>query len=220
MLGAVQPSLPAALQTVGCWVYQSILKPQLDWLKVVFNVRLSVGPMLWLRACVSASIACAHAPLISADSFAVLTFFSDVFRLVAACHTWVSLAITADDENCPRNAREMEPERELSQLSPQNTDDTDATMPDPEGTVLADGQVENGSNVDAVTWCGRLGRSTVPVVALFELLNFLSTTSLVAVSPAARDSSWEQIQSDKNIQTLVWSAHVQTVPDHRRTLFF
>ena len=33
----------------------------------------------------------------------------------------------------------------------QNTDDTDATMLDPEEGELADGQAENGSNVDAVT---------------------------------------------------------------------
>ena len=86
--------------------------------------------MLWLRAClhwnallfallactfaVRASIACAHAPLISADSFALLTSISDVFQPVAVCHTWVSLVITADDENCPWNAWEMGPERELS----------------------------------------------------------------------------------------------------------
>ena len=35
-----------------------------------------------------------------------------------------------------------------------------------------DGQVENESIVDTVTWCGRLRRSTVPFAALLELLNF------------------------------------------------
>ena len=54
----------------------------------------------------------------------------------------------------------------------QNTDDTDGAMLDPEEGELVDGQVENESNVDAVKWCGRLRRSTAPVAAPFELLNF------------------------------------------------
>ena len=38
------------------------------------------------------------------------------FQPVAACHTWVSLAIAADAENWSWYAMDMDPERELSQL--------------------------------------------------------------------------------------------------------
>ena len=99
----------------------------------------------------------------------MLTFLSDVFQPVAAYHTWVSLAITADDENCPWNTTEMGSERELWQL------------PLPEGET-ADGQAENVSDVDAVKWCERIGWSTVPVAAPFELLNFTSLRRNLACS--------------------------------------
>ena len=88
--------------------------------------------MLWLRAClhwnkllfalhactidVWASVACAHVPLISAASFALLISLSDVFQPVAACHTWVSLAIAADVEKWSWDAMDMESERELCQF--------------------------------------------------------------------------------------------------------
>ena len=126
--------------------------------------RLSVGLMLWLRPCshwkallfallactidVCASSACVHASLISADSFALLTSLSNVFQLVTACHTWMSIAITADDETCPWNATKMEPERELSQLPLPGTPTT--STPSPEKGEFVDGQEENESNVDAV----------------------------------------------------------------------
>ena len=66
---------------------------------------------------VCASVACAHVQLIYAESFALITFLSDVFQQVAACHTWSSSVIAVDVENCPWHAMEMELEREPWQLS-------------------------------------------------------------------------------------------------------
>ena len=64
----------------------------------------------------------------------------------------------------------------------QNSDDVDAAVPDPEEGGLVDGQAENECNVDVVKWCGRLRRSTAPVVPFRQRV-------LAAFSPAARDPS-------------------------------
>ena len=90
------------------------------------------------------------------------------FRPVAACHTCVSLAITADVENCQWNAMEMEAERELRQLAlPENRryrryNLLRRTFCLEEGEIV-DGQAENEGDVDAVNWCERIGWSTVPL---------------------------------------------------------
>ena len=57
-----------------------------------------------LACTISASVACAHVQLIYAESFALLTFLSDVFQPVAACHTCRELSVA-----CRGNGSEREP---------------------------------------------------------------------------------------------------------------
>ena len=140
--------------------------------------------MLWLRECLhwNAWLAafvhncCQRArprgPLISADSFALLTFFSDVFRLAAACHTWVSFD---DDRGMPAKWS-----RSVSSVSchSQNADDTDATMLDPEGGRACGWPGWTLQTVDSASCC---------LLRLAEL-PFRQRVP-AAFSPAARDSS-------------------------------
>ena len=168
----------------------------------MFDLRLFVCPMLRLSWIVPFPVC--TTVLCAADFVESVCFPFDVPSDAVAI-----AAPAGSNESRRKETERMQPERELSQLP---LPDTDATMPDPEEGVLVDGHVVNESIVDAVKWCGCLRRSTVPVAAPLELLNFPSTTcprrSLVC-SP--RLQLGEQVQDDRHSPTLEWTALVQTV---------
>ena len=106
----------------------------------------------------------------------------------------------------------------------QNTDDTEVTTPvllrrtfSLEEGQIVDGQAENETDVDAVKRCVNAldGRQCqlLPVRAA-ELL--FRQRVLAAISPPARDST-SGSRYKMTIPTLVWSALLQTFPEHRRT---
>ena len=97
-------------------------------LKVAFDLRLSVGLMLWMRACLYWSPLHVALPACTTDvraSMALCQCLDDLrgqscvahfSQPVPACSTWVSSAIRADVEDCHENALEKKSKRELCQL--------------------------------------------------------------------------------------------------------
>ena len=91
----------------------------------------------------------------------------------------------------------------------QNTDDTDATMPDPEEGELADGQAENGSNGDAVKWCGRLRWSSRSASSVSCHSQNTDDTDATVLDPEEGELADGQAENGSNVDAVKWCGRLR-----------